>query len=68
MDYTLKLNKSGMDVIVAALTELPYKVAKPVLDEALRQFVSQEAAANEPVAEPVSAANTRPENTSPDPA
>jgi len=45
MDYTLRLNKNGMDIIVAALTEIPYKLAKPVLDEAMRQFVEQEAAA-----------------------
>jgi hypothetical protein len=43
--YTLNLPKQGMDVIVAALSEMPYKLAKPVLDEAMRQFVAQEEAA-----------------------
>ena len=43
--YTLNLPKQGMDIIVAALSELPYKVSKPVLDEAMRQFVAQEQAA-----------------------
>lgn len=61
MDYTLTLNKAGMDVIVAALSELPYKHAKPVLDEAMRQFVAQEAAANEPVANPAKAADAGPD-------
>jgi hypothetical protein len=42
--YTLNLPKQGMDVIVQALSELPYRVAKPVLDEAMRQFVAQEQA------------------------
>lgn len=61
MDYILKLNKAGMDVIVAALSELSYKHAKPVIDEAMRQFVAQEAAANEPKAEPAKAADAGPD-------
>lgn len=46
--YTLTLPKSGMDAIIAALNELPYKVARPLLDEALRQFIEQEKAAGVP--------------------
>jgi hypothetical protein len=42
--YQLSLTKQGMDVIVAGLAELPYKLAKPVLDECMRQFIAQEAA------------------------
>lgn len=50
--YQLNLAKQGMDVIVAALAELPYKHAKPVLDECMRQFMEQEAAAEKAAATP----------------
>jgi hypothetical protein len=56
--YQLNLNKQGMDVIVAGLAELPYKLAKPVLDECMRQFMAQEAAAEQ--------AATAPEPPAPD--
>lgn len=46
-NYTLTLNKQGMDIIVAALAEMPYKHSQPVMDEAMRQFVAQESAATE---------------------
>jgi hypothetical protein len=46
--YTLTLPKAGMDLIIAGLSELPYKAAKPVLEEAMRQFIAQEAAAGVP--------------------
>ena len=41
--YTLTLPKSGMDAVIAGLNELPYKIARPVIEEALRQFIAQEA-------------------------
>jgi hypothetical protein len=56
--YQLSLTKQGMDVVVAALSELPYKLAKPVLDECMRQFIAQEAAAEQ--------AATAPEPPAPD--
>lgn len=55
--YTLTLNKAGMDAVIAGLSELPYKAARPVLDEAMRQFIAQEAAAGVPPAQPPEAAN-----------
>ncbi|NUX58650.1 hypothetical protein [Paraburkholderia youngii] len=51
--YTLTLPKGGMDAVLAGLSELPYKVAQPIRDEALRQFIEQEAAAGiEPLPDP----------------
>jgi hypothetical protein len=45
MNYTLTLPKQGMDIIIQALADVPYRVSKPVIDEAMRQFTEQEAAA-----------------------
>ncbi len=61
MDYFLRLNKAGMDIVVAALAELPYKHSKSVIDEAMRQFVEQESAAAKPAMEPAKAADAGPD-------
>lgn len=46
--YTLTLPKAGMDLVIAGLAELPYRSAKPFIEEAMRQFIAQEAAAGVP--------------------
>lgn len=42
--YTLNLPKQMMDVLLAAVVELPYRVSKPVVDEMMAQFGAQEQA------------------------
>lgn len=47
MLYELKLTKQGMDIILAALAELPYKVSGPLIDECMKQWTAQEDATQE---------------------
>jgi hypothetical protein len=41
---TLSLPRAGMEVVFAALGELPYRVAQPVIDAANAQIAEQVAA------------------------
>lgn len=48
MIRTLKLTDMQLQTIGAALVELPYRVAAPVLDEINRQLAQQHAAQEQP--------------------
>jgi hypothetical protein len=45
MIYELKLPKQGMDIILNALAELPYKMSGALIEECMKQWTQQEAAA-----------------------
>jgi hypothetical protein len=47
MIYELKLTKAGMDLILAALAELPYKTSGALIDECMKQWTEQENAYND---------------------
>lgn len=43
MEYTLKFTEQEMGVLSAALVELPFKIAAPLIDRLNRQIAAQQA-------------------------
>jgi hypothetical protein len=53
--YNIQMVEGGVQLVLAALNELPHKQVRPLYDEIAGQFLAQKAAAEspEPAGEPV---------------
>ena len=49
MNFEIKLTKEQLDVVFAALVELPFKVSQPLIQVISQQAQAQQAQARQPV-------------------
>jgi len=49
MNFEIKLTKEQLDVVFAALVELPFKVSQPLIQAISQQAQAQQAQARQPV-------------------